>query len=25
LTDGTVYRIHVERTVGQWFIAGIID
>jgi len=25
LADGTVYRIHVERTVGQWFIAGVID
>jgi protein ImuB len=25
LADGTVYRIYVERDVGQWFIDGIVD
>jgi hypothetical protein len=25
LTGGAAYRIFVERTVGQWFIEGVID
>ena len=25
LVDGTVYRVFVERDVGQWFIEGVID
>ena len=25
LADGTVYRIFVEREVGQWFIEGVVD
>ena len=25
LVDGTVYRIFVEREVGQWFIEGVVD
>jgi protein ImuB len=25
LADGTVYRIFVERDVGQWFIEGVVD
>lgn len=25
LSDGTVYRLFVERDVGQWFIEGVID
>ncbi len=25
MTDGTVYRLVVERGVGQWFLEGVID
>ena len=25
MTDGTVYRLVVERSVGQWFLEGVID
>jgi len=25
IADGTVYRVCVERNVGQWFIDGIVD
>ncbi|MGQ0734450.1 MAG: hypothetical protein ACT4QD_12445 [Acidobacteriota bacterium] len=25
LADGTIYRLHVERAVGQWFIEGVVD
>ena len=25
MADGTIYRIYVERRVGQWFIEGVID
>ena len=25
LADGTVYRIFVEREVGQWFVEGVVD
>ena len=25
IADGTVYRIFVEREVGQWFIEGVVD
>jgi protein ImuB len=25
MADGTIYRIYVERAVGQWFIDGVID
>jgi protein ImuB len=25
LADGTLYRLAVERAVGQWFIEGILD
>jgi protein ImuB len=25
LVDGTVYRIYVERDVGQWFVEGVVD
>jgi protein ImuB len=25
LSDGTVYRIFVERDIGQWFLEGVID
>jgi protein ImuB len=25
LTDGTIYRIFVERDVGQWFLEGVVD
>jgi hypothetical protein len=23
--DGTIYRLSVERSAGQWFLEGIID
>jgi protein ImuB len=25
IADGTVYRVFVERNIGQWFIEGIVD
>ena len=25
IDDGTVYRLYVEREVGQWFLDGIVD
>jgi protein ImuB len=25
MTDGTVYRLVVERGVGQWFLEGVVD
>ena len=25
MNDGTVYRLFVEREVGQWFVEGVID
>jgi protein ImuB len=25
IADGTVYRLYVERTVGQWFLDGVVD
>ena len=25
MNDGTVYRLAVERGVGQWFLEGVID
>ena len=25
LTDGTIYRVYVERDVGHWFVEGIVD
>jgi protein ImuB len=25
MADGTVYRLFVEREVGQWFIEGVVD
>jgi len=25
IADGTVYRIYVEREVGQWFLEGVVD
>ena len=25
MADGTVYRLIVEREVGQWFLEGVID
>ena len=25
MTDGTIYRLVVEREVGQWFLEGVVD
>jgi len=25
MADGTVYRLSVERDVGQWFLEGVFD
>ena len=25
IADGTIYRLYVERDVGQWFIEGVVD
>jgi protein ImuB len=25
MADGTVYRLVVERGVGQWFLEGVVD
>ena len=25
IADGTVYRLYVERDVGQWFLEGVVD
>lgn len=25
LEDGTIYRLYVERGVGQWFLEGVVD
>ena len=25
IADGTIYRLFVERTVGQWFLDGVVD
>jgi protein ImuB len=25
MADGTVYRLYVERDVGQWFLDGVVD
>jgi hypothetical protein len=25
MNDGTVYRLVVERGVGQWFLEGVVD
>jgi len=25
MDDGTVYRLCVEREVGQWFLEGVFD
>ena len=25
MADGTVYRLFVEREVGQWFLEGVFD
>jgi hypothetical protein len=25
LADGTLYRLHVERAVGQWALDGLFD
>jgi len=25
MTDGTIYRLVIEREVGQWFLEGVID
>jgi hypothetical protein len=25
MQDGTIYRLVVERDVGQWFLEGVID
>jgi protein ImuB len=25
ISDGTVYRLYLERDVGQWFLEGIVD
>ena len=25
MADGTIYRLVVERGVGQWFLEGVID
>jgi len=25
IADGTVYRLYVERDIGQWFLEGIVD
>jgi protein ImuB len=25
IADGTIYRIYVEREIGQWFLEGIVD
>ncbi len=25
LTDGTIYRVYVERDIGQWFLEGVVD
>jgi protein ImuB len=25
LADGTVYRLYVERDIGQWFLEGVVD
>ena len=25
VADGTVYRLYVERDVGQWFLEGVVD
>ena len=25
MTDGTIYRLAVERQVGQWFVEGVLD
>ena len=25
VADGTVYRLYVERHIGQWFLEGIMD
>ena len=25
MNDGTIYRLVVEREVGQWFLEGVID
>ena len=25
VSDGTVYRLYVERDIGQWFLEGVVD
>ena len=25
IADGTIYRLYVERDVGQWFLEGVVD
>jgi hypothetical protein len=25
MADGTVYRLFIEREVGQWFLEGVFD
>ena len=25
MADGTIYRLVVERGVGQWFLEGVVD
>ena len=25
IADGTIYRIYVERDIGQWFLEGVVD
>jgi protein ImuB len=25
MTDGTIYRLYVERDVGHWFVEGVVD
>jgi protein ImuB len=25
IADGTVYRLYVERDIGQWFLEGVVD
>jgi protein ImuB len=25
IADGTVYRLYVEREIGQWFLEGVVD
>jgi protein ImuB len=25
IADGTVYRLYVERDIGQWFLDGVVD